>query len=68
MVIGVPTIKKVPINIPHPVVQTVPQPYPVTVVIPKPVPYEVTMRLINFNLTVKSFVILSFLVKIILCF
>ncbi|XP_072767267.1 uncharacterized protein [Anoplolepis gracilipes] len=45
--IGIPTIKKIPINIPHLVVQTVPQPYPVTVVIPKPVPYEVEKQIIK---------------------
>ncbi|KAL0114758.1 hypothetical protein PUN28_011816 [Cardiocondyla obscurior] len=39
--IGIPMIQKVPISIPHPVIETYAQPYPVTVVIPKPVPYEV---------------------------
>ncbi|XP_011158347.1 uncharacterized protein LOC105194909 [Solenopsis invicta] len=39
--IGVPTIKKVPISVPHPVVETVPQPYPLHVLVPKPVPFEV---------------------------
>ncbi|XP_011149725.1 uncharacterized protein LOC105189365 [Harpegnathos saltator] len=45
--IGIPTIKKVPVSIPHPVVQTVAQPYPVPVVISKPVPYEVEKQVIT---------------------
>jgi len=42
--IGVPTIRKVPLSVPHPVVETVPQPYPVHVIVSKPVPFEVIIR------------------------
>ncbi|XP_029158349.1 uncharacterized protein LOC114930635 [Nylanderia fulva] len=45
--IGIPTIKKVPIRIPYPDIETVPQPYPVPVVIPKPVPYQVEKQIIK---------------------
>ncbi|XP_018364034.1 PREDICTED: uncharacterized protein LOC108761803 [Trachymyrmex cornetzi] len=45
--IGIPTVQKIPINIPHPVVETVPQPYPVPLVVPKPVPFQVEKQVIK---------------------
>lgn len=44
-VIGIPVITKMPISVPHPIIQTVVQPYPVAVFIPKPVPYQVIVHI-----------------------
>lgn len=42
--IGIPVAKKVPIIVPSPRIETVPENYPVPVLVSKPVPYEVKDR------------------------